>query len=167
MKEDKTKFINKLKNETEDNQKFACSCGYYSCDRAFLMGFYNYTSTNDWWEKINYYWEKWLFFVIIIKALIHKKGNKSTPSISVKFAKMHCCQIRYISENKTTCTLPSIPPFNNNNNNNNNKVGVTVVPYRLLELRHNKTAREVSPGGTSVPKQQKFHTDGVNQCLHN
>lgn len=35
MKEDKTKFINKLKNETEDNQKFACSCGYYSCDRVF------------------------------------------------------------------------------------------------------------------------------------
>jgi len=22
------------------------------------------------------------------------------------------------------------------------------------------------PGGTSVPQQQKFHTDDVNQCLH-
>ena len=77
MKEDKTKFINKLKNETEDNQKLACSCGYYSCDRAFLMGFYNYTSNNDWWEKIiNYYWEKWLLLVVIIEALIHKNRKQ-------------------------------------------------------------------------------------------
>ena len=27
--------------------------------------------------------------------------------------------------------------------------------------------REVSRGGTSVTQRQKFHTDGVNQCLHN
>ena len=27
--------------------------------------------------------------------------------------------------------------------------------------------REVSRGGTSVTQGQKFHTDGVNQCLHN
>ena len=76
MKEDKTKFINKLKNETEDNQKLACGCGYYSCDRAFLMGVYNYTSTNDWRENINYYWEKWLLLVVNIKALIHKNRKQ-------------------------------------------------------------------------------------------
>ena len=27
-------------------------------------------------------------------------------------------------------------------------------------------SRYVSPGGTSAPQQQKFHTDDVNQCLH-
>ena len=128
MKEDKTKFINKLKNETKDNQKLACACGYYSCDRAFLMGFYNYTSTNDWWEKNNYYWEKWLLLVVIIKALIHKKKETKAHFQSALNLLRCCCQIRYISENKKTCTLPSIPPFNNNN-----QVGVTVVPYRLLQ----------------------------------
>ena len=38
MKEEK-KIINKLKQKTKNNQKLACGCGYYSCDRAFLMGF--------------------------------------------------------------------------------------------------------------------------------
>ena len=28
-------------------------------------------------------------------------------------------------------------------------------------------ARDVSPGGTPAPQRQKFHTDDVNQCLHN
>ena len=28
-------------------------------------------------------------------------------------------------------------------------------------------ARDVSPGGTSMPQRHKFHTDDVNQCLHN
>ena len=28
-------------------------------------------------------------------------------------------------------------------------------------------ASDVSPGGTSAPQRQKFHTDDVNQCLHN
>ena len=28
-------------------------------------------------------------------------------------------------------------------------------------------AREVSRGGTSATQRQKFHTDDVNQCLHN
>ena len=28
-------------------------------------------------------------------------------------------------------------------------------------------ARDVSPGGMSTTQQQKFHTDDVNQCLHN
>ena len=27
--------------------------------------------------------------------------------------------------------------------------------------------RNVSPGGTSVTQRQKFHTDDINQCLHN
>ena len=27
--------------------------------------------------------------------------------------------------------------------------------------------RDVSQGGTSATQQQKFHTDDVNQCLHN
>ena len=86
MKEEK-RIINKLKHKTKNNQKLACSCVYYSCDRAFLMGFYNYTSTNDWWEKNYYNWEKWYLLVVIKKALI-LKGNKSNPSISLKIAKM-------------------------------------------------------------------------------
>ena len=28
-------------------------------------------------------------------------------------------------------------------------------------------ARDVSRGGTSATQRQKFHTDDVNQCLHN
>ena len=28
-------------------------------------------------------------------------------------------------------------------------------------------AGDVSPGGTSASQRQKFHTDDVNQCLHN
>ena len=28
-------------------------------------------------------------------------------------------------------------------------------------------AEDVSQGGTSATQQQKFHTDDVNQCLHN
>ena len=28
-------------------------------------------------------------------------------------------------------------------------------------------AKVVSPEGSSATQQQKFHTDGVNQCLHN
>ena len=28
-------------------------------------------------------------------------------------------------------------------------------------------AKVVSPGGSSATQQQKFHTDDVNQCLHN
>ena len=26
---------------------------------------------------------------------------------------------------------------------------------------------DVSPGGTAVPQREKFHTDDINQCLHN
>ena len=29
------------------------------------------------------------------------------------------------------------------------------------------TGRDVSQGGTSATQQHKFHTDDVNQCLHN
>ena len=29
------------------------------------------------------------------------------------------------------------------------------------------TTRDVSRGEMSVPQQQKFHNDDVNQCLHN
>ena len=29
------------------------------------------------------------------------------------------------------------------------------------------TLRDISQGGTSATPQQKFHTDDVNQCLHN
>ena len=32
---------------------------------------------------------------------------------------------------------------------------------------HSSLLREVSRGGTSVTQRQKFHTDSVNQCLHN
>jgi len=28
-------------------------------------------------------------------------------------------------------------------------------------------AGDVSPGGTSATQREKFHTDDVNQCLHN
>ena len=161
MKEDKTKFINKLKNETEDNQKLACSCGCYGCDRAFLMGFYNYTSNNDWWEKIiNYYWEKWVISCHYKGTDSWKQETKAHLQSALDLLRC-CCQIRYISEKKTTCTLPSIPPFNNKNN----KVGVTVITYRLLELRHNIAARDVLPGGMSVPKQQKFHTHDVKSMF--
>ena len=163
MKEEK-RIINKLKHKTKNNQKLACSCVYYSCDRAFLMGFYNYTSTNDWWEKNYYNWEKWYLLVVIKKALI-LKGNKSNPSISLKIAKMLFSNQVNSGKKKKTCTLPFIPPFNNNNNNN--KAGVTVVLYRLLGLRHNIATRDILPRETSVPQQQKFHTDDVNQCLHN
>ena len=30
-----------------------------------------------------------------------------------------------------------------------------------------RTARDILLGGASVPQQQKFHTDDLNQCLHN
>ena len=32
---------------------------------------------------------------------------------------------------------------------------------------HSSPLRDVSRGGTSATRQQKFHTDYVNQCLHN
>ena len=35
------------------------------------------------------------------------------------------------------------------------------VPPRSSPLK------DVSPGGTSATQQQKFHTDGINKCLHN
>ena len=28
-------------------------------------------------------------------------------------------------------------------------------------------SRDILPGGMFAPQQQKFHTDDVNQCLHN
>ena len=34
-------------------------------------------------------------------------------------------------------------------------------------LLHSSPLRDVSLGGTSATQQQKFHTDDVNQCLHN
>lgn len=70
MKEEK-KIINKLKQKTKNNQKLACGCGYYSCDRAFLMGFYNYASTNDGCEKNN------LLLREMIVISCHYKGTDS------------------------------------------------------------------------------------------
>ena len=32
---------------------------------------------------------------------------------------------------------------------------------------HSSPLRDVSRGGTSATQRQKFHTDNVNQCLHN
>ena len=32
---------------------------------------------------------------------------------------------------------------------------------------HSSPLRDVSRGGTSATQRQKFHTDDVNQCLHN
>ena len=32
---------------------------------------------------------------------------------------------------------------------------------------HSTPLRDVSRGGTSATQRQKFHTDDVNQCLHN
>ena len=32
---------------------------------------------------------------------------------------------------------------------------------------HSSPLRDVSQGGRSATQQQKFHTDDVNQCLHN
>ena len=38
---------------------------------------------------------------------------------------------------------------------------------RQTFLLHSSPLRDVSWGGTSATQQQKFHTDDINQCLHN
>ena len=38
---------------------------------------------------------------------------------------------------------------------------------RQTFLLRSSPLRDVSLGGTSATQQQKFHTDDVNQCLHN
>ena len=38
---------------------------------------------------------------------------------------------------------------------------------RQTFLLRSSTLRDVSRGGTSSTQRQKFHTDDVNQCLHN
>ena len=38
---------------------------------------------------------------------------------------------------------------------------------RQTFLLRSSTLRDVSRGGTSATERQKFHTDDVNQCLHN
>ena len=41
------------------------------------------------------------------------------------------------------------------------------VAWKKKAVSPLRTARDILLGGASVPQQQKFHTDDLNQCLHN
>jgi len=47
-------------------------------------------------------------------------------------------------------------------------VGVLCSSLRMAEVSPRLSLlRDVSRGGTSATQRQKFHTDDLNQCLHN
>ena len=53
---------------------------------------------------------------------------------------------------------------------NNGVIGETkrVISLRTADVSpRSSPLRDVSRGGTSATQRQKFHTDDVNQCLHN
>ena len=56
--------------------------------------------------------------------------------------------------------------MNNNNNNNNNEFFYGTLILSVLACEYSRfslllAARDVSPGGTTAPQQQKFHTDDI------
>ena len=51
---------------------------------------------------------------------------------------------------------------------NLNKQYYNTVSLRTADVSpRSSPLRDVSRGGTSATQRQKFHTDNVNQCLHN
>ena len=46
-------------------------------------------------------------------------------------------------------------------------IGTVVIACENIRLSSLFAAGDVSRGGTSATQRQKFHTDDVNQCLHN
>ena len=47
------------------------------------------------------------------------------------------------------------------------KQSLSVAWKKKSRLSSLRIARDILLGGASVPQQQKFHTDDLNQCLHN